>query len=204
MTARPELWRGTINQILYGAQQGRLDDETAQRFAQAMVEYSVFVSGPAAYLAAIEQALRSGESLVEGLPVRLADAEFRDFLLRIRERLIAAQPWPEPRFRKLPVSGWSSFGNARAIARIDKSVQGVADRLPSIFDHVSVGEARLPVLILRLRTGEDVALMGSVDIAAPSVTLLQREPRDPEETIEHFVEFTGLEAEPLSEGGSVR
>jgi hypothetical protein len=199
MTAQPaDLWRGTINQILYGAAPGRLDDETAERTAQAMVDYRVFVDGPAAYLSAIEQALRSGGTLAGGLPVNLSETEFRDFLSRIRARLIAAQPWPQPRFRKLPVSQWQGFGEARPIARIDKSVQSVADRLPSIFDHVAIGDARLPVLILRLRTGEDVALMGSVDSTARVVTLLQREERDPRETIEHFTEFTGLPAEPLS------
>lgn len=200
MTARPAApWRGTINQILYGAQQGRLDDAAAERTAQAMVDHRVFGNGPAAYLSAIEQALRSDDALVEGLPVRVQEAEFRDFLSRLRERLIALQPWPEPRFRKLPVSEWASFGLARPIARIDKSVQGVADRLPSIFDNVAIGDVRLPVLMLRLRTGEDVALMGSTDTKAQTVTLLQRDPRDPRETIEHFTEFTGLAAEPLGE-----
>jgi len=200
MTRRPaDLWRGTINQILYGAQGGRLDDETVDRTARAMIDYRVFVAGPATYLSAIEQALRSTDTLVEGLPVRLQEGEFRDFLSRIRERLVALQPWPEPRFRKLPVSQWPSFGGARAVARIDRSVQGVADRLPSIFDQVEIGEVRLPVLILRLRTGEDVALLGSVDSKSQSVTLLQREPGDPRATIEHFTEFTGLPAEPLAE-----
>lgn len=194
---RPDLWRGIVNQILYGAQQSRLDDEAAQRVAQAMVEYQVFTSGPANYLAAIEQALGSGEALV-GIPVRVEEGTFRDFLIQLRQHLVALQPWPEPRFRKLPVSEWANFGHARSIARIDKSVQGVADRLPSIFDHVEVGDTRLPVLILRLRTGEEVALMGSVDIQTKSVTLLQREQRDPNETIEHFTEFTGIEATPLS------
>lgn len=200
MTARPaELWRGIINQILYGAQQGRLDDETAERTAQAMVDHRVFGAGPAAYLSAVEHALRSSDTLVEGLPVRVPEAEFRDFLSRLRERLIAAQPWPQPRFRKLSVSEWPGFGDARPIARIDKSVQSVADRLPSIFDHVAIGDTRLPVLILRLRTGEDVALLGSVDRTSRAVTLLQRDQRDPRETIEHFTEFTGLAAEPLSD-----
>jgi hypothetical protein len=36
------------------------------------------------------------------------------------------------------------------------------------------------------------------------VTVLQREPRDPVETVEHFVDLTGLEVEPLSEEGSAR
>lgn len=199
MTAPRNLWRGPINQILYGAQQGRLDDETVARTVQAMVEYTVFGNGPAAYLSAIEEALRSDETLVEGLPVRVPEADFRDFLSRIRERLVASQPWPEPRFRKLSVSQWSEFGLARPIARIDDTVQGVSNRLPEIFDQVTVGDDRLPVLILRLRTGEDVALIGSTDSKARTVTLLQRHRHDPGETIEHFTEFTGLPAEPLSE-----
>jgi hypothetical protein len=41
--------------------------------------------------------------------------------------------------------------------------------------------------------------MGSVDSKARTVTLLQRDQRDPRETIEHFTEFTGLPAEPLSD-----
>ena len=196
MTA--DLWRGTINQILYGAQQGRLDDEAVQRYAQLMVDYRVFVDGPDVYLAAIDQALHSAVTLVDGLPVTLDEGEFRDFLRRLRERLVALQPWQPPRFRKLPASHWAAFGDAKGIARIEKSVQSVADRLPSIFDYVTIGDVRLPVLILRLRTGEDVALMGSVDSKARSVTLLQREQRDPAETIEHFTEFTGLQVEPIS------
>jgi hypothetical protein len=197
----PGTW--PINEILYGVQFDPLNERTVDGVAQAMVDHRYLVSGPAAYLAAIEQALRSDAVLTDALRTRHSEESFRAFLEKLRDHLLALKPWPEPRFRKLPVSEWESFGEAKAIARIpDLHPSTVAERLPSIFDDVRIGESGLPVLVLRLGTGETVALMGSTDPKARGVALLQRDPGDPDEVIAHFRELAGFSPEevvPLSE-----
>ncbi len=155
----PGTW--PINEILYGVQFDPLNERTVDGVAQAMVDHRYLVSGPAAYLAAIEQALRSDAVLTDALRTRHSEESFRAFLEKLRDRLLALKPWPEPRFRKLPVSEWESFGEAKAIARIpDLHPSTVAERLPSIFDDVRIGESSLPVLVLRLGTGETVCPHG--------------------------------------------
>jgi hypothetical protein len=89
-------WRGTINEILFAVQFGALNDETVAGVANAMIERRFLVTGPAVYLAAVQAALASGEALVGGAPVPHAEEDFRAFLGRLRDRLLATQPWPEP------------------------------------------------------------------------------------------------------------
>ena len=59
-------------------------------------------------------------------------------------------------------------------------------------DEVAAGDGVLPALILELRTGEVVALLGSVDPRSTTFHLLPREPGDRARLIERFREFTGF------------
>jgi hypothetical protein len=195
-SANPGTW--PIGEVLYAVQFDPLDERTADGVAQAMVDYHYLVSGPTAYLAGIEQGLSSDVVLTDALSTRHSEGEFRAFLAKVRDRLLALRPWPEPRFRKLPVSEWESFGGAQPIAKIpDLHSSSVAQRLPSVFDGVQIGEVRLPVLVLRLGTGETIALVGSTDPKARGVMLLQRDPREPTEVIAHFCELTGFSPEEV-------
>ncbi|NUR72409.1 MAG: hypothetical protein HOU81_16460 [Hamadaea sp.] len=194
MTQQDE-WRGTLNQILYLTNYARaLNDEDAARFATQMIEFDFFPDGPAVYRAAIDRALAAPVLLDEGaVPAPHPEPALREFLGKVAAELDARQPWASPRYRMLDAKLWETFGQARAIAKIDWSPIRVANHLRSLFDTVQAGEAKLPVLVFRIGSGEVLAFLGSADPKVHSVTLYQRDPGDPAEIIAHFCEYTGFD-----------
>jgi hypothetical protein len=60
----------------------------------------------------------------------------------------------------------------------------------SDFDRVPTGAGDLPVMILELRSGELVAIMGSTERGSRTFTLLARDANDPDATIAHFLDVT--------------
>ncbi|NUO38461.1 MAG: hypothetical protein HOQ31_07650, partial [Gemmatimonadaceae bacterium] len=183
-----EVWRGTLNQILYLTNYYRdLSDEEAAQVAGRMIEHDYFDDGPAVYREAIGHALGVSVLLDEdAVPTRHEESRVREFLGKIAQALDARQPWPSPRYRMLDVQQWETFGQAQAIAKIDWSPGRLGDFLRSLFDTVQAGEAKLPVLVFQIGSGEVLALLGSADPKVHSVTLYQRDPGDPAETITHF------------------
>jgi hypothetical protein len=93
---------------------------------------------------------------------------------------------------KLDAQRWPEFANARAIARLNLPTHQIVGRLNKDFDTVTMGERELPVIILDLRSGEVVALMGSLEPRSTTFTLLQRDPGDAADVVAHFCEFTGI------------
>jgi hypothetical protein len=187
-----------ITDILYAVLFEKLDERTADGIARAMVEYRYLQRGPAMYLAGIEKALSTDVVLTDALPTQHQEADFRAFLAKVRDRLLAMRPWPEPRFRKLPVSEWHTFRDTHPVAKLPHiHFSTVEDRLPTMFDDVQLGEEKLPVLVLRLGTGETVALIGSTDRKARGVLLIPRDSGDPADIISHFSELTGFSPEEV-------
>ena len=88
------------------------------------------------------------------------------FLGRVSRELAARRPWPAPRFAKVDVAEWPTFGAATPIARVHRPAHQLTGAVGYPFEHVG----RLPVLILRLGSGEVIALLGSVDPGSTSVT----------------------------------
>ncbi|MEV0273996.1 hypothetical protein AB0H43_34930 [Hamadaea sp. NPDC050747] len=190
-----EAWRGTLNQILYLTNYyPELSDEDAAEIVGRMIEYDFFRSGPAAYREAIGEALGAsvllGEDAVE---TRHDESRVREFLGKIANALDARRPWPSPRYRMLDVKQWETFGQARAIAKIDWSTVRLADYLRSLFDTVKTGDVALPVLVFQIGSGQTLAFLGSADPKVHSVTLYQRDPGDPAQTIADFCEQTGFD-----------
>jgi hypothetical protein len=202
-TVDEQQWRGTVNQILYLTNYAReLSDEDVEKFVGRMIEYDFFPSGPAAYREALAYVLASGEILTPtAVPTRHEEGPIRDFLTRVAAELDKRRPWPEPAMRKLDVTEWPAFAAAKTVAHIDAVPSTVGERLRNQFDEVPVGELKLPVLIVQLRTGEKVALMGSTDPKSRGVTLLALD-GDPEDVIAHFSEFTGYPAEEVKALGA--
>ncbi|MEU8813183.1 hypothetical protein [Actinoplanes sp. NPDC048796] len=84
------------------------------------------------------------------------------------------------------------------IARVNRPIHQIEGAVGYAFDLVRDGDARLPVLILRLRTGEVVALRGSAGPRSTTFALLHRGPADHAKTLPHFRDLTGLsDIEPL-------
>jgi len=195
-----DAWRGTLNQILYLANHAHdLSDDDAAAFAERMIQHDFFPDGPAVYRAAIDAALADPVLLgEEAVPQPHAEPVVREFLGKLATALDERQPWAAPRYVMLDVSQWETFGQARAIARIDWSAVRVGNFLRSMFRGVPVGERSLPVLVFRIGSGETLALIGSTEPGVHNVTLLQRDPGDPAAVIDHFREYTGFSEQDVT------
>jgi hypothetical protein len=123
---------------------------------------------------------------------RYSPAEVLDFIGRLHAKLDEQRPWPRPRFTKLDLAEWPSFATAKGIARIAALSSEVEARFNTGFDKVPTGAGDLPVMILELRSGEKVAILGSTERGSRVYTLLARDPNDPATTIGHFRELSGF------------
>jgi hypothetical protein len=197
----PEDARGVMNQLLYpidGAPD--LSAATVARLVDNVVEGRLFSTPTADFAAAIDQTLRAAalHPQTAEMSRRFSEPELLEFLRRVAQQFEARRPWPPKRFTKLDVSQWRTFGDATVIARIDRPTHQINGAVGFSFDQVPAGAHKLPVLIVQLRTGETVALMGSVDPRSTTFTLLHRGPGDPAEVIAHFQELTGFHTEDIT------
>jgi hypothetical protein len=186
-------WRGPINGLLYGLIFApEITDQTVTDCADAALNYTVLGSGPEVYYKAIQTALTSGERLdgLGQLP-QFDQAQIAGFLRALADRLDALRPWPEPKFLRLQASAWATFANAVPIARLDTSILGVRKIVRGVFEPAGDDQPGRYVLMLKLATGETVALLGS-HAAGEKVTLLADAADDPSAVIEHFTAATGF------------
>ncbi|GAA1652979.1 hypothetical protein ACFQY4_21260 [Catellatospora bangladeshensis] len=189
-------WHGPVNQLLYCLTLDRqLTDEVVDRVARLAVERGALRLGPQAYHDAATRALAAGADLTE-LPMEHDQQARADFLRRFTARLDELRPWPETGFVKQDAAQWASFARAVPVARLDAPVIDVRNVLRERFDRIGAEGEDLYALILRLGTGETVALLGSY-AAGQRVTLLQRDPGDPETLRRHFQQATGFPAEKI-------
>ncbi|WP_252442280.1 hypothetical protein [Pseudonocardia humida] len=186
-------WRGYVHQLTYGADlTGPLDDDAVERIVEGVLRQRVFTQPIEAYYEAASAALASGEHLAD-LPNQ-DDAAVRDALIRIVDRLDARRPWPVPPFQQQGVEEWGALAGAPVIGRIPLSQMQVRRTLNRLFDTVEHGGGELKVLVLRLRTGQLVALRSTGAFTAPGVDLLSG--AEPGSTAADFTELTGMPLEP--------
>jgi hypothetical protein len=193
-------WQGPINQLLYGLSFTReITDEVVAKFADAAVEYTVLGLGPEVYHWAIQEALASGDvSLTASRPPQFDHVEVEGYLRALAARLDELRPWPEPKFRRLDVATWSTFGHAVPIARLRLSLLGIRKLLRKTFDAVGASQPGLSVLMLRLQTGETVALLSPSDRDG-EITLLTDATADAAEVINHFITATGMPEDKVTQ-----
>jgi hypothetical protein len=189
--------RGVMNQLFYpidGAPD--LSDATAARLVDNILDGRLFAASAPDFAAAINHTLRDGalHPQTSTISRRYTEPELLTFLGRVSSELDARRPWPSPRFTKLDVAEWPTFGGAVPIARVNRPTHQLTGAVGYPFDRV--GES--PVLILQLRTGEVIALLGSADPRSTSFTLLQRDPGDPSELLAHFRDLTALRPTDLT------
>jgi hypothetical protein len=158
-------WRGPLNEILYVTNRYPLTDELADTVAADMIRRRPLCSGPEVYHRAISEALLSNTTL--GPPILRTDRDdttLRDFFHRVRNRLDNGRPWPDARFVKLSPDDWPAFADAPVIATIGSGLTRLGEQhIGEHSDTALVHGTNAPVLLLRLRTGEAIALIGSYD-----------------------------------------
>lgn len=192
-------WQGPVNQLLYSlTYSAEIDEEMVHFNADSAVTYTTLDLGPEVYHRAIEQALASGAGLDESSFLPQFDQEqIRVFLRGVSSRLDELRPWPEPLLRPLHPDAWNEFSAARRIARLDASVVEVMSFLQKGFSPIGDARPGVQVMMLQLRTGEAVALVGSYGLNE-KVVLLTDAAGEAAQIVEHFVSATGFPAEKIS------
>jgi hypothetical protein len=185
-------WRGYVNQITYGTDlRAPVDDSLLSRLADELIRQRYFRDPVETYYQAAIDALQSSES------VRLDDDQdegaVRDLLNRLLRELDERRPWPEPPFRSLPIDVWQVLQDAPVIGRLSAYPMDVQARLYRSF---SGGESSSPesrVIVLRLRSGQEVGLRAA-SFSEPHVDMYSTS--DPESTRAAFQDLTGLDVQP--------
>lgn len=190
-------WRGPINQLLYGLMYTReVSDDTARSHAEDAVSFRTLAMGPEVYYEAIVAALASGEELDEARQLRhLDEADVERFLRAVATELDELRPWPEPPFRVLTPTAWEGLVLSKPSARLNEPVGRVGRFLKKAFRPAGEAYPGKGVLVLKLRTGETVALVGSF-VGRGAVTL-HTDAQDPVTAVTHFVEQTGYPEEKI-------
>ncbi|MQY24983.1 hypothetical protein [Nocardia aurantia] len=115
------------------------------------------------------------------------------FLRQLLAELERRRPWPEPVFAEADPDDWPSPGSGVPIGWLELSMALVEHAVKASFDEP--GREGAPVLVLRLRGGQLVALIGETTPrpARFVVTLPDAEgQRDAAEVLDYLVEYTGL------------
>jgi hypothetical protein len=192
-------WRGVNNGVLYSVQFAQdLDAAQVDRIARWLLRQPLWALTQQQEYDALADALRSDAQLTELIPDRHTEETYRDFLRRLLARLDEARPWPELPFQMLGVSHWVNFTGARAVARIGLSVKQIQERLHRNMARLTVAGTERRVLMLRLRSGDEVALVtpwwpGRAD----TVVLQGGHANSAEQVIAEFIHCAGFDADEV-------
>jgi hypothetical protein len=197
-------WRAPVNQLLYSLTYTKnIDDEAINFSADSAVQFTALSLGPDVYYEAITRALASGEHLDElSLLPQFDETQIADFLRAVAARLDELRPWTEPEVRPLDPRAWVEFAHAKQIAELEASVVQVTNMLQQGFSPVGDSRSDRQVLMLRLRTGETIALVGAYG-PSEKVALMTDASDDPLEVIAHFAAATGFPADKLRSVGTL-
>jgi hypothetical protein len=167
-------WREASDDILWKSMFVRdLTDTVVDHGARDLIASPYADKSAGFYYDGIKAALRSDEVLTAAHRTPHAEPVFRDFLRRIRDRMDELRPWPTPPYVRLPLDDWPRFADARAVATVPVRM-GDAEQKLLVSAHRLPGGGEASVLMLRLGTGEEVALVGNPGIKP--MTLLLRGP----------------------------
>ncbi|MBU3065378.1 hypothetical protein KO481_28100 [Nocardia sp. NEAU-G5] len=135
-------------------------------------------------------------------PMALAAAENHSeatillFLGRLLAELERRRPWPDPALVQADAEEWPSLGSSLPIAWMELPLPLVQEAVKASFTAAS--DMERPLLVLRLRTGQLVGLVGE-EGPEPSRFLIllpdTEEQQDPSGVIDYLVEYTGLPLE---------
>lgn len=193
-----EWWRAVTTALLYTAQFGRLDDDLVYRRARALLEEPVVELTPEQEYQAISEALASSARLTEPIPEPHSEQEFRDFLTQLRARLDTMRPWQEPPVRALSDSRWAEYSDARVVGRICMRYVDAQSRIKYVFGSVQEAGRTIQVMVLRLRSGDEVALAAPWWTGSKDVAVLTRDDaRAAEDVVAALVDGTQLTSDEV-------
>jgi hypothetical protein len=187
---------GLLNGIVYCVMFSReLGDQEVDRIARMALEQPFFDLPTEEEYAGI-QALLADDHWDTDLSWQPHDEPvIRDFLRRLLDRLDALRPWEEPPYRGLGLDRWEEFKRGTLLARIRLDLPGI-DPMHARLRSVPGDEDRLRGLVLRLRSGDEVALMAPQLPDGYEAVLMAAPPHRPaEQVIEAFMTHTGCEPE---------
>ncbi len=195
MTMDPNDVRGTMNMILYGIDWAPdLSDASASQLIDAMIDGPIFSSPVDELAEALRLTVAAGALHPEAVESsqKYTESEIFDFVGRVSDELERRRPWSPKLFTRLDITEWSTFGDAAVIARIERQRSQLSAAVGLRFINLPVHDDTLPVILARMRTGEEIAIVGSSDPRSTSFSLLLRGSSEPATAIAHLRELSRL------------
>jgi len=164
-------WRGYVNMLTYGLALGRgVDAATVSRRVTELMRTDVFGLPVSDYHSAALAALADDTPLTT--EPEHNQAVVRDFLVRLVAELERRRPWPEPPAYAGDLHDWDGLCHAPVIGRTPASRAAFRDAFNSGF-HPLHSEGQVSyVLVLRLRTGQTIALRAPAAYHEPGIDIL--------------------------------
>jgi hypothetical protein len=192
-----ETWRAVVNMVLDDTMEDTLDDAVAARAARALIDRPLGYLTAAEEFSALEVAIRTGTGFGETIPVSHSDDTIRTFLGRVLAEMDQLRPWPEPSHQRMRPSEWRGFPSAPH-ARIGVSYPQVGRLVDQVFEP-SGGRDEQQVLVLRLRSGAELAFVGPWWAESEDVAVLFRGTRQsPRQVMDELVRVTQLKPDDIT------
>ncbi|MCL6669164.1 hypothetical protein [Streptomyces panaciradicis] len=190
---------GVVTAILYCVQfSPELNDAEVERIADMVLERPFYDLAVEEEYAGIEAVLAAPDWEDDLSWQPHAEAAVRDFLRRLLQRLDALRPWREPPFRSLESNRWEEYRTGRLLAHV-RLYPPPQDPLFSRLRPVPGDEHELRATLLRLRSGDEVALIAPPSSGTGDAALMAVAPHRPApQVIEAFVTHTGYARERVT------
>ncbi|RZS40710.1 hypothetical protein EV193_10321 [Herbihabitans rhizosphaerae] len=209
MAALTDSTEAIVARILHTVRDSARDDSTARRIALALIQEPITEFSQDEQYGALTEALGSEVSLstiidLSYVPSPPSEEEFRAFLERVRAHLDANRPWPTPPHRGLDSRRWpSEYANAAVVGRIGLHIVGVRNKVKYLFRTEDGGSGR-NVLLLRLRSGDEIALVTGWWSDSDDLAVLSRDPSRPaNEVLQALIDATDFTSEDVRPYGEV-
>jgi hypothetical protein len=168
-----------------------LGESVVVKTADAILHTRMLRDPPDRVAAAIDEGLAGTVRLTELAPGGRDEADFRDFLARLRRRLEDLRPWPEWRYEQVGRSAWGASG-VRPVAHLALSTVRLGNLLGVLFERVTEAGTAVDMVVLRLADGPTVALAREVGSSRPGTGLLVRGVEPADAVLAAFLGATGI------------
>ncbi|MFF4486917.1 hypothetical protein ACFY0F_10545 [Streptomyces sp. NPDC001544] len=163
-----EDWRGVVNGVAYTLIYARdLDDAVVERVTRYLLKQPLFRLEPEEQYQTLVRAVESGADLASPIAEQHSGEDLRVFLRRVLARMDALRPWSPPPYLRLDGHRFTEeFSGARTIARMAVDRTHIGARI-GWWDTVQHDGGEWDVLLLRLASGDEVALVAAAGAAGP-------------------------------------